>query len=138
MTDTGVIEFTTTARPSRKPKQKAAARQNYQQVFFYDPSLSRDEINPAIPQALLMMNGPQIHRLLRGDRRGTMLSRLLRQHADNQAIVEALYLRCLARAPTDAEQATCLAYIKTQENRTEACEDILWSLITTAEFRHRN
>ena len=123
---------------SKKPKQKAAARQNFQQVFFYDPSLPRDEINPTIPQALMMMNGPQIHQLLRGDRRGTMLSRLLRQHADNQAIVEALYLRCLARKPKNAEQATCLAYIKTQENRTEACEDILWSLINTAEFRHRN
>ena len=122
----------------RMEKQKRRARQHFQQTFFYDPSLPRDEVNPTIPQALLMMNGPQIHQLLRGDRRGTMLARLLDEETGDDAIIESLYLRSLGREPTDTERATCRSHIAKQNNRFAAYEDILWALINTAEFRHRH
>ncbi|MEE2781014.1 MAG: DUF1549 domain-containing protein [Planctomycetota bacterium] len=122
----------------RFEKQKRGARQRFQQTFFYDPSLPRDEVNPTIPQALLMMNGPQIHQLLRGDRRGTMLARLLDAESDDGTIIESLYLRSLGRVPTDTERATCRSYIAKTNNRVSAYEDILWALINTAEFRHRH
>ena len=46
-------------------------------VFGYDPSVSRDEIAGSIPQALAMMNHPQIQRHIRARDSGTMLGRLL-------------------------------------------------------------
>jgi len=133
-----VLEIDRSAKGRGNKKQKEKARQVFQQAFFYDPSLPRDEINPTIPQALLMMNSRQINQLLRGDRRGTMLARLLAEQEDNTLVVASLYLRCLGRLPTDQERSTCLKHIKARKNRSEACEDILWSLLNTAEFRRRN
>jgi hypothetical protein len=126
---------------AKKAKQRGGkknkVRNQFNQAFFYDPSLPRDEINPTIPQALLLMNSPQIDQLVRGDRPGTMLGRLLSQETDDQAVVNQLYLRCLSREPSRREQYLCLKYIKQTDNRTDAIEDILWSLLNTAEFRHR-
>ena len=120
-----------------KGPKREQARNLFNQAFFYDPSLPRDEINATIPQALLMMNGPQLNQFIRSDRRGSMLRKLLAQNADNNVLVEQLYLRCLSREPDDQEQAICLAHIKQTGDRTEAYEDILWALINSAEFRYR-
>ncbi len=37
-------------------------RNQFDQVFGFDPSTPRDEVTGSIPQALLLMNGPQINR----------------------------------------------------------------------------
>ncbi len=119
-------------------KQLQKKRQVFVQQFFYDPSLPRSEINPTIPEALLMMNSPQINALIRGDREQTMLGRLLRAEPENKNLVETLYLSCLGRFPTDQEERRCLEYMDARGIRREACEDILWSLLNTAAFRQRN
>ena len=67
-----------------------------------------------------------------------MLGRLLVEQSDNEDVVETIYLRCLGRFPTDQEWQTCLTYLEAEKNRNVACEDILWSLLNTAEFRQRN
>ena len=68
-------------------KGKGPEKQNrgavlFNLAFFYDPSLPRDEINSTIPQVLLLMNSPQLHRLISSDRRGGMLREMLADDAD--------------------------------------------------------
>ena len=67
----------------------------------------------------------------------TMLGRLLREIEDDKHLVMELYLRVLARQPSDKELQTCLAYRRDIRDRGEAFEDILWSLVNSTEFLHR-
>ncbi len=112
-------------------------RGQFDQVFGYDPSLPRDEISGTIPQALLLMNGPQINRAINGNRPNSELGKLLSSTADNESITVELYLRCLGREPSKDELLTCLNQVKQSKNRTEAFEDIQWALINSTEFLHR-
>jgi hypothetical protein len=68
----------------------------------------------------------------------TMLARLLAQIKDDQALVQELYLKTLAREPSQSELTTCLLYVKQVGNRVEAFEDILWGLVNSTEFLHRS
>ncbi len=112
-------------------------RGQFDQVFGYDPSLPRDEISGTIPQALLLMNGPQINRAINGNRPNSELGKLLSSTADNESITVELYLRCLGREPSKDELLTCLNQVMQSKNRTEAFEDIQWALINSTEFLHR-
>ncbi|HZU36613.1 MAG TPA: DUF1549 domain-containing protein [Gemmataceae bacterium] len=106
----------------------------FQQEFDYDPSLKPDEVEGSITQALLLMNNPQINNRLQA-RGPTTLARILRDHPDNDDAVRQLYMRTLARKPTDRELDKCLAYIDNVGKRTEAFEDIFWTLINSTEFQ---
>jgi len=112
-------------------------RGQFNTAFGYDPSQRRDEIAGSIPQALAMMNSPVISGALRGTG-PTMLGRLLGEIKDDRDLVQELYLKALARQPSLSELTTCLLYVKQVGNRTEAFEDILWSLVNSAEFLHRS
>ena len=67
-----------------------------------------------------------------------MLSRLLKSEPDNGIVIDVLYARVLARRPTDAERAIVLRHIEAIEERGKAFEDVLWSLLNSAEFTTRN
>jgi hypothetical protein len=107
------------------------------QTFGYDPSGRRDELTGSIPQALLLMNSPELARGMSSQRPQAPLGKLIAQKANDETIVGELYLRCLARAPNDAELQACLAYVKAASNRGEALEDVLWALVNSTEFLHR-
>jgi hypothetical protein len=105
-------------------------------VFGYDPSVRRDEVSGSIPQALVLMNSPQLARAMNGES-PTALGKLLSSTKDDKAVAEELYLRCLAREPKPDEMQTCLDYVKKTGNRNEAFEDVLWALVNSTEFMHR-
>lgn len=113
-----------------------APRRAFESVFGYDPSTPRDEIQSSIPQVLTMMNWPPLAAAIRGTG-NTMLARQLAALRDDEALVGELYLRVLGRPATSSELATCRQYLAEVKNRTEAFEDILWSLLNSAEFLHR-
>jgi Protein of unknown function (DUF1553) len=108
----------------------------FQVVFGYDPSEPRDDLQGSIPQALAMMNSPIINNALRATSQSWLGQMLAKTPKDSDAILE-LYLKTFAREPSQQETATCLAYVKEVSNRTEAYEDLLWSLINSTEFLHR-
>jgi hypothetical protein len=114
-----------------------APRRQFTTAFGYDPSARRDEVQGSIPQALAMMNAPLIAGALRGSG-NTMLARNLAAINNDAALVQELYLRVLGREPSTREQTTCLQFVKDVNNRTEAFEDLLWSLLNSAEFLHRS
>jgi hypothetical protein len=112
-------------------------RNQFDQVFGFDPSMPRDEVTGSIPQALLLMNGPQINRAINGSRPGTELGQLLTSTSDNEAVATELYLRCLGREPNKAELQTCITHVKNSNTRAAGFEDILWVLINSTEFLQR-
>ena len=108
-------------------------RGGFNQVFGFDPGLPRDEITGSIPQALMLMNGPQLARAIDGDR-PTLLGRLLREEPDDRAVADELHVRTLGRHATPAEIAVCVDHVRDTGDRAEAFEDVFWALINSAEF----
>jgi hypothetical protein len=106
----------------------------FKQEFGFDASLKADEVEGSVTQALLMMNNPQINQRVQA--KGTnLLARILSAYPHDNDALQMVYLRTLARKPTDREVEKCRAYIAKIGNRTEAFEDILWSLLNSTEFQ---
>jgi hypothetical protein len=106
----------------------------FMQEFESDPSLKPDEIEGSIPQALLLMNNPQIHQKIEA-RGKNLLGRILTAYPDNDEALRMVYLRTLARKPTDSELDKCRHYLQKVEKRADAFEDILWALLNSTEFQ---
>jgi hypothetical protein len=133
----GIDETALRARAGKKggamKKAFGTPRAGFNQVFGFDPGLPRDEITGSIPQALMLMNGPQLARAIDGER-PTLLGRLLREEPDDRAVADELHVRTLGRHATPAEIAVCVDHVRDTGDRAEAFEDIFWALINSAEF----
>ena len=121
--------------PSSAPavQRHTGLRNMVYQTFKVDPSLPQDEVHGTIAQALLMMNSALVgtRTVARGK---TILATLLSQGKPDEEIVTALYERVLARKPTAEELAICQRYIRKVGDRSEAFEDVLWTLVNSTEF----
>ena len=106
----------------------------FKQEFNFDPSLKADEVEGSIPQALLMMNNAFFDQRIQA-KDTNLLSRVLKAYPTDDDALRILYLRALARKPTDRELEKCHQYIAKVGNRTEAFEDLLWALINSTEFQ---
>ena len=104
------------------------------QEFAFDPSTKAEEIEGSASQALILMNSPQIEQKIRASG-GGILSQILKNNTDNDEALRALYLRVLARRPTDREATRCKEHVRTAASRNEGFEDILWALINSTEFQ---
>lgn len=104
------------------------------QEFAYDPSTRPEEVEGSVSQALLLMNNPALNQRLRAGG-STVLARVLETYSKDDEALRALYLRVLARRPTDRELARCRDHVATVGSRTEAFEDVLWALINSTEFQ---
>jgi hypothetical protein len=105
-------------------------------LFGVDPSTPNDDVLGTIPQALFMMNSPEVNRAIQADK-GRVLGEILSSTPDNRMALEALYLKVLARRPTHKEVEVCGHYLMSAGNRREGFEDILWALINSTEFISR-
>jgi hypothetical protein len=112
-------------------------RTGFNLLFGVDPSTPHDEVLGTIPQALYLMNSPQLNQAINGRNTKTVLGQILAENAGDHDALEALYLRVLARRPTADEVSVCDAYLARVGNRTEAFEDILWNLVNSTEFVSR-
>lgn len=102
--------------------------------FKFDPSLKPDEVEGSIPQALLLMNNPQINQKIAA--RGTnVLSRILASYPEDPEVIKMIYLKTLSRKPTDREMEKCSSYVLAAKNRPEAYEDLLWAILNSTEFQ---
>ena len=118
-------------------QQVGVPRFVFNQTFGYDPGLPRDEIVGSIPQALLLMNSQPLAKAIDGDRRFTLLGRLLAELPDDRELADELHLRTLARHATPEEIAVCVDHVRAAGDRADAFEDIFWALVNSAEFIHR-
>lgn len=102
-------------------------------AFKENPSTPMQEVHGTIPQALLMMNSAVVSAYTSSSGK-TLLADLLSKNQTDEQIVHALYERVLARKPTSAEWSTCQHFLQKVDDRKEALEDILWTLINSTEF----
>jgi len=125
--------FVMAASPQARRFGPGGPRLSVTAVFGVDPSTPIDDVQGTVPQALFMMNNQLITGQVRaqGD---TLLGRLLSVYDNDEELVRLLYKRVLARVPTDQEMKTCHEHIKDVNNRHEAFEDLLWSLVNSTEF----
>ena len=64
-----------------------------------------------------------------------MLAKIVQEDPGDDDALRALYLKTLARRPTDREVEKCRKYIARVGNRAEAFEDLLWALVNSTEFQ---
>jgi hypothetical protein len=91
------------------------------------------QFEPTLDQALFFANSPVLKNWLAP--RGNNLAGRLDKLKDEQIADEA-YLSVLTRLPSDEERKEIAGYLK-MPNRTRAAalQEIIWSLVTSAEFR---
>ena len=100
-------------------------------TFSYDPSVPQQDLEGSIQQALLLMNNPSLQ--TRMSRNGPLLHELLKLES-NQELVSQIYLHVLARQPTRFELTRSQSHFDSVGKRAESAEDLLWTLINSAEF----
>ncbi|MBX3460549.1 MAG: DUF1553 domain-containing protein [Planctomycetes bacterium] len=100
---------------------------------------SDDEMNEAegftltIDQALAVMNS-DLTAALTGSGRGSVLQTVLREHKDDPARLDELFLRTLSRFPAGSERSVMLRHVKESNGSEAAWEDVLWALLAGTEF----
>lgn len=123
------------ARPAVGPMRlDNSPRGIFSAIFGFDPSTPQDEITGTIPQALFMMNNVGLNQLAKSTGK-TRLSRILTDFKSDDDALSELYLLVLSRQPTDKELGICRTYLTQVNNRSEAYEDLMWSLLNSSEFQ---
>jgi hypothetical protein len=88
---------------------------------------------PSVAQVLHLLNAPAIEAKLGHE--GGRVARLVREQADDAAVVEELYLTFYSRRPTEEERRTAVAYLQRDPaKRRPAAEDLAWGLLNSLEF----
>ena len=119
----------------RFPPPPKSTRDMVNDAFGFDPSSEKGNVVRTMQQAMLLMNNEQIQKQINADpASGTVLAKLLVEEKDDGAAVVKLYGRVLGRKPTDKESAIAAEHIATVGNRGAAFEDLLWSMVNSAEF----
>lgn len=91
------------------------------------------DAKPSIVQALHLMNSTRLQSMLASDK--GRAARLAASDLPPESVIEELYLACFSRLPAASETAAALrAFSLPDTNRRAAIEDILWSLLNSAEF----
>lgn len=121
----------------RFPIPPKSTRDLVNEAFGYDPSFRDALVNRTMDQAMFLINNDQI--LKQVDANGdTVLARLIKDESDNRVVIDVLYARVLAREPTGRERVIVLKHVESLNDRERAFEDVLWSLLNSAEFTTRH
>jgi hypothetical protein len=101
---------------------------------FANPPGSAQQFDARVEQALFLANGSIVRGWL-APRPGNLTDRLARlQSAD--ALAEELYLSVLTRLPGAEERQDVADFLAARaKDRPAALQDLVWALLTSAEFR---
>ena len=81
-------------------------------------------------QALFMQNSASLQKLLKTG----LVERLAKIESPEELANEA-FVAVLSREPNEIESREISEYVQTSKDRRLACEDVIWALLTSAEFR---
>ncbi len=87
-------------------------------------------------QSLHLANGEAIHQKVTA-KEGRLAKLRAVQTSDSDLITE-LYLATLSRLPTESEFAATQKHVTVATNRSEAFEDLLWTLLNFSEFSYQH
>ena len=85
---------------------------------------------PTLSQALHLLNGKAIHQKIS---QGGLIKKWLEASETSAEIIDAIYLRCLSRLPTDKERKQLVATLPAK-NPEKALQDIFWAVLNSREF----
>jgi rubrerythrin len=88
-------------------------------------------MDPSLSQALHLLNGTTVNNKIK---QGKLVERLVSEKKTHDQILDEIYQRCFSRLPTEKERVAIQQEISTQENKTQALEDIFWALLNSREF----
>jgi hypothetical protein len=104
------------------------------QVFGRPAGQPEEGFEATLAQTLFLKNGAQLRAWL-PPRPGNLTDRLTRL-ADAAALADELYLSVLTRYPSSEERKEVADYLPEQRaERTAALQELVWALLTSAEFR---
>ena len=122
----------------RFPPPPKSTRDLVNEAFGFDPSADKGNVNRTMQQAMLLMNNKQIQAQIDASpSSGTMLSKIVAAEPDDAAAVAKLYQQVLARRPTAKEIEIAKGHLATTGDRKTGYEDLLWSMVNSAEFLSR-
>jgi len=90
------------------------------------------EENVTVPQALQMVNGPEVQQKLSSP--DGRLARWLGSGRPDSEILDELFLTTLSRRPSAREKDRLLTRIGKAANRLEMWEDLTWAILSSKEF----
>ena len=100
-------------------------RRDFPDVFAETP-------NSTLTQALMLSNHPELNALFGSDAAAMM--QLLKEH-DDKSQVEAAFHLVFNRQPDADERAASIDFLQKCDRRGEALGQLLWAMVTSAEFR---
>jgi hypothetical protein len=121
------------AKGDRKGPNKKGMGGNQRSAFvaFFqtDDGASPTEFQAGIPQALRLMNAPQLNTT-----NAPNLAKLLQAKPAPGKLVEELCLTALSRRPTAAEAQGWTTYLSQQTDVRKGAGDLLWAMLNSSEF----
>jgi hypothetical protein len=85
-----------------------------------------------LAQVLLLANSDEIENKI-GSGEGRV-AKAITSKKPIPEVIEDLYLTAYARRPSEAERQATVSYVDSQENKQQALEDVLWTIVNTKEF----
>lgn len=112
-------------------EKRDAVHRYYVFLFDNDESKSNEDIfSGTIPQALFLMNGKMSNEIVRR----AFKMNFTDDGAEPVKRVQTIFLSILSRKPTPSELEGVRTYVRTNENQTDAYEDLVWALFNSNEF----
>jgi hypothetical protein len=113
-----------------KRKGPGGPRAAFVTFFLTDDGADPTEYQAGIPQALRLMNSPQL------SNSAVLLNKVANDPGKRPGqVIEQLYLATVSRRPTGMEVERLTAYVRRQDGPSrKAYGDILWALLNSSEF----
>ncbi len=108
-------------------------RNQFHAIFSFDPSTPQEDLTGNVQQSLFLMNTPAFRGAISatGNNR---LAHIVSRYQDDQDAVAEVYLLALSREPVEKERQIFQQYLRDSSSRSEAYEDLMWSLLNSSEF----
>lgn len=117
------------ARAAERAKRVA----EFVELFGSPAGTAEGEFQASLPQALFLANGTSIVGWL-APKDDNLTARLLKQKQPAE-IADEVYLAILSRRPAEEETKMVDKHLTATADRTLAVEQLVWSLLSSAEFR---
>lgn len=122
----------------RFPPPPKSTQDLVNEAFGFDPSSEAHNVARTMQQAMFLMNNEQIQKQIDASPgSNTVLARIVSEETDDAKAIGRLYQSVLARKATDKEIEIGRKHIAKVGERKTAYEDLLWSMINSAEFLSR-
>ena len=117
-------------------EQLYGVEQNFVNLFGGEAGKPAKDFETSIEQTLYLSNDVGIQNWLPPAGANLAQRLMALPPTDFAAMADELYLSCLTRLPTPEEVQEISAYMADRgETRVVACQELIWAVITSAEFR---